>query len=100
MERKKVIDQFDLIRAISCIGIVLFHFSVEYGRPRFFSDFGNGITYGDIYVTVFFFISGALLFYNYREVTDLRAFYKKSNSYFPSVLFSMGRLVFERCDSL
>lgn len=33
MERKKVIDQFDLIRAISCIGIVLFHFSVEYGRP-------------------------------------------------------------------
>lgn len=93
MERKKIIDQFDLIRAISCIGIVLFHFSVEYGRPRFFSDFGSGITYGDIYVTVFFFISGALLFYNYREVTDLRAFYKKrAIAIFPAFYLAWGVL--------
>lgn len=33
MEKKKVVlDQFDFIRAIACLGIVLYHFAVEYGR--------------------------------------------------------------------
>jgi len=45
------------------LGIVLFHFAVEYGWPDIFNNCVGGVTYGDIYVTVFFFISGALLFY-------------------------------------
>ena len=54
-ERKKVVlDQFDFIRAIACLGIVLYHFAVEYGWPDIFNNYVGGVTYGDIYVTVFF----------------------------------------------
>ena len=77
-KKKVVLDQFDFIRAIACLGIVLFHFAVEYGWPDIFNNYVGGVTYGDIYVTVFFFISGALLFYNHSEVDDLKLFYKKS----------------------
>ena len=76
-KKKVVLDQFDFIRAIACLGIVLFHFAVEYGWPDIFNNYVGGVTYGDIYVTIFFFISGALLFYNHSEVDDLKLFYKK-----------------------
>lgn len=32
-KKKVVLDQFDFIRAIACLGIVLYHFAVEYGWP-------------------------------------------------------------------
>ena len=88
-----MLDQFDFIRAIACFGIVLFHFAVEYGWPFALSDFGGGVTYGDIYVTVFFFISGALLFYNHRQVEEIKLFYKKrAFSIFPPFYIAWGLL--------
>ena len=45
----------------------------------YINNYVGGVTYGDIYVTVFFFISGALLFYNHSEVDDLKLFYKKEH---------------------
>ena len=85
MKKKKVVlDQFDFIRAIACLGIVLFHFAVEYGWPDIFNNCVGGVTYGDIYVTVFFFISGALLFYNHSEIDDLKLFYKNKQHYLSS----------------
>ena len=78
-KKKVVLDQFNFIRAIACLGIVLYHFAVEYGWPDIFNNYVGGVTYGDIYVTVFFFISGALLFYNHSEVDDLKLFYKKEH---------------------
>ena len=30
-KKKVVLDQFDFIRAIACLVIVLYHFAVEYG---------------------------------------------------------------------
>ena len=53
-KKKVVLDQFDFIRAIACLGIVLYHFAVEYGWPDIFNNYVGGVTYGDIYVTVFF----------------------------------------------
>ena len=63
---KEAIKQFDFIRAVACIGIVLYHFSVESGWFNIIRVISGGteITWGDIYVTVFFAISGALLHYN------------------------------------
>ena len=40
MKKKKVVlDQFDFIRAIACLGIVLYHFAVEYGWPDIFNNY-------------------------------------------------------------
>lgn len=90
-KKKVVLDQFDFIRAIACLGIVLYHFAVEYGWPDIFNNYVGGVTYGDIYVTVFFFISGALLFYNHSEVDDLKLFYKKrALSIFPAFYIAWG----------
>lgn len=49
-KKKVVLDQFDFIRAIACLGIVLYHFAVEYGWPDIFNNYVGGVTYGDIYV--------------------------------------------------
>lgn len=38
---------------------------------------GATVTWGDVYVTVFFIISGALLRYNNPEIQDISRFYKK-----------------------
>lgn len=90
-KKKVVLDQFDFIRAIACLGIVLYHFAVDYGWPDIFNNYVGGVTYGDIYVTVFFFISGALLFYNHSEVDDLKLFYKKrALSIFPAFYIAWG----------
>lgn len=89
--RKKPIDSFDFIRAVACLGIVLYHFSVEYGWPEIFHMFGGGVSYGDLYVTVFFFISGALLTYHHKEVTNWKQFYKKRFlSIFPAFYLAWG----------
>ena len=54
---------------------------------------GCVFTYGDIYVTVFFFISGALLFYNHSEVDNLKLFYKKrALSIFPAFYIAWGSM--------
>ena len=91
IRKKTVLDQFDWIRAVACLGIVLYHFSVESGWMKFFDSFGGGVSYGDIYVTVFFFISGALLAYNHREVSDLKTFYqKRALSIFPPFYLGWG----------
>ena len=47
-KKKVVLDQFDFIRAIACLGIVLYHFAVEYGWPDIFNNYVGGVTYGDI----------------------------------------------------
>ena len=97
-KKKAILDQFDFIRAIACLGIVLYHFAAEYGWLDIFSNYVGGVTYGDIYVTVFFFISGALLFYNHSEVDDLKLFsFKKSIIYLPGILYCTGINVYKRC---
>ena len=65
-------NEFDLIRAISTLAIVLFHYSyafTQYGVLGSHIDFmmhANG-TWGALFVSLFFMLSGASLYYNWGD---------------------------------
>lgn len=94
---KERLSGADFIRAISAIGIVTFHFSctiVEYNSGDFLPLYNtaNG-SWGFIFVTIFFILSGAMLYYNYPKITSLRQFYyKRWLSVFP--MFYIAFLLF------
>ncbi|MCR5747268.1 MAG: acyltransferase [Lachnospiraceae bacterium] len=73
--RKERRNEFDLIRAVSTIAIVLFHYSfafVQYlvgGKFIFFMTHANG-TWGALFVSLFFMLSGASLYYNWENRLD------------------------------
>lgn len=73
MGRTKILE-FNFIKAISAIGIVAFHFYTESGNLNLLP--GN-YSWGGIFVTIFFLVSGALLYYNYNEPKNLKLFYFK-----------------------
>ncbi len=66
---------FDVIRAVSIAGIVLFHYSYTFyefnilKRGPEFLLFSNG-DYGEVFVAVFFMLSGSVLLYNYPSLRD------------------------------
>lgn len=82
MGRKAKEESFDFIRAVSTIGIVLFHNSFNYiefsigGNPFVFQKYGNG-DWGGLFVAVFFMLSGAVLWYNYEDRLKTGEFYVK-----------------------
>ncbi len=82
MGRKAKEESFDFIRAVSTIGIVLFHNSFNYieysigGNPFVFQKYGNG-DWGGLFVAVFFMLSGAVLWYNYEDRLNVGEFYVK-----------------------
>jgi len=65
-------NEFDLIRAVSTLAIVLFHYSyafVQYGvggSHVYFMMHANG-TWGALFVSLFFMLSGASLYYNWND---------------------------------
>ncbi|MBO5551169.1 MAG: acyltransferase [Lachnospiraceae bacterium] len=82
-------NEFDLIRAVSTVWIVLFHYSfafVQYsvgGEHIYVMSHANG-TWGALFVALFFMLSGASLYYNWGgRLTSLKGkggvldFYKK-----------------------
>ncbi|MBR2187421.1 MAG: acyltransferase [Lachnospiraceae bacterium] len=86
-------ESFDIIRAVSAIAIVLYHYSYvfyEYGikgsGPEFLR-FENG-DFGGIFVAVFFMLSGASLLYNHPSFSSpkdvLRFYGKRWLSIFPA----------------
>lgn len=87
------IKEADFVRAISCIGIVIFHFSatldnysINCSLPLYY--YGNG-DWGKILVTVFFMLSGAMLWYNEKEIT-LIYYYKRWKSIYPMFYLAFG----------
>ncbi len=84
---------FDFMRVVSAMGIVLFHFSCHTNcgrKPLLF--FANG-DYGLVFVTIFFMMSGAMLYYNNKEIPSLKKFYfKRWKSIYP--LFYMAFLYY------
>ena len=87
---KERIYSFDFIRALCAIGIILYHFSCELLTVTNSSNlfypchtYSNG-DWGNTIVNIFFILSGAALYYNYREVKSLKVFYyKRFKSIFP-----------------
>ncbi|MBQ9607137.1 MAG: acyltransferase [Lachnospiraceae bacterium] len=82
-------NEFDLIRAVSTVWIVLFHYSysfVQYavgGEHIYVMMHANG-TWGALFVSLFFMLSGASLYYNwggrlssFKGTGGVLEFYKK-----------------------
>lgn len=76
----------DFIRAVCTIGIVVFHFScVTASDFKPFYRFANG-GWGEVFVTMFFMLSGAALYYNYnsRQISLKEFYYKRWKTIFPA----------------
>ena len=71
-------------RAICCLGIVVFHyFCHSNNHSKLFHSTSNS-SWGYIYVTCFFSISGIVLYYNYPDNISIKKFYfKRWKSIFP-----------------
>lgn len=82
MGKRKI--EIDFIRCVCAIGIIVYHFYCHSNcSEKIFYSFANGL-WGDVIVSVFFMISGAVLFLNNSEVKDWLGFYKKRwKSIFP-----------------
>ena len=81
----KGIEEITFARAFCAIGIIIYHFlagsnsGIEFGH-----NYPNG-TWGAAYVTAFFAISGAVMYYNHSEVPSVWKFwYKRARSIFPA----------------
>lgn len=85
MENKKHFHQIDFIRTVCCIGIILYHFSCHTAsnfKPLYETINSN---IGGIIVTVFFIVSGFVLYHNNQEIKSLKEYYyKRFKSIFPS----------------
>lgn len=84
METKEKLISIEFIRVFCAIGIILHHFSTDVSAEfKPFLSFANG-SWGDVIVTVFFVISGGMLYLNNNEIPSLKKFYyKRFKSIFP-----------------
>ncbi len=85
-ERRERIVSIDFIRAVCAIGIIIFHFSCHLNENcpiRLLYEFANG-SFGNVFVNVFFIVSGAMLYYNNSTISNYKVFYyKRFKSIFP-----------------
>lgn len=76
-EKNKKIVGIIFARAFCCMGIVIFHFfSHSKGSFKILYRTSNN-SFGFMYVTTFFSISGAVLYYNYPKIKSIKSFYFK-----------------------
>ena len=68
--RKEQIKSIDFIKGICALGVLLFHFEGHY-TARYLSFFDHYFNGGTL-VTVFFVVSGALLWYHYGDGLNLK----------------------------
>ncbi|WP_143468881.1 acyltransferase family protein [Lachnoclostridium sp. An118] len=89
MEKKTRIECFDFVRAICAVGIIVFHYYCHANSHlKLWYDFANGL-FGSGIVTTFFVLSGAVLYYNYQSISNLKEFfYKRWKSVFPAFYFA------------
>ena len=82
---KKHIYEIDLIRTVCCIGIIIYHFACHTASNlNILTDTVNS-NIGEIIVTVFFIVSGFVLYHSNQEINSLKQFYyKRFKSIFPS----------------
>ena len=76
-ERKTKLPGIIFTRACCCLGIVIFHyFCHSKGKFKLLLLTANS-TFGFMFVTSFFCISGVVLYYNYPKIQSLKRFYYK-----------------------
>lgn len=82
---KKHISQIDLIRAICCIGVAIYHFGCHTNSKLSVLSKGINTNIGSAFVTVFFIVSGFVLYQNYKKIDSLKEYYtKRFKAVFPS----------------
>ncbi|MCR4617547.1 MAG: acyltransferase family protein [Lachnospiraceae bacterium] len=84
--------EFDLIRAVCTVGIIINHFSAAVEntvlRKLFYTFFNSGVSVGYTLVTVFFILSGTVLYNKYSRLDSVRQFYyQRWKSIFPTYYF-------------
>ena len=83
-KRKNKLSGIIFARAISCIGIIIYHyFCYSKGKFKILFSTANS-SYGFMFVTLFFCISGVVLYYNYPKINSIKNFYYKR---WKSILF-------------
>ena len=85
---KEKIVELDFIRAVCAVGIVCNHFTIESKNnlQKVFYTYPSGMgSVGYTLVTVFFLLSGAVLYYNYHE---------KMESFVPGLLYDLCNYIF------
>lgn len=93
--KTKEIKAINLIKTICAIGIIIYHFSCHLLNKNFlpFYTYKNG-DWGSVFVTIFFIVSGFLLYNNYSEKIDLKKYYfKRWKAIFP--MFYIAYIIFE-----
>ena len=82
---KKKLSGIIFTRSICSIGIIIFHyFCHSKGKFKFFFGSSNS-SWGLMFVTSFFSISGTVLYYNYPKISSFKTFYfKRWKSIFPA----------------
>lgn len=87
---KEQIKGISFARALCAIGIVIFHyFCHSNGTFKFLYTSANA-GWGEMFVTTFFAISGAVLYYNYPSIQNTKKFYlKRLKAIFPYFLFML-----------
>ena len=82
--RKQPLLEIIFARACCSLGIVIFHFFCHSkGKFKFLFLTANS-SWGFMFVTVFFSISGTVLYYNYPKINSIKNFYfKRWKSIFP-----------------
>lgn len=83
--KNKRLFEIDFVRACSCLGIIIFHFYAHIFKPQIkFLYYSPNSSYGFLYSTSFFAISGIVLFNKYSKIESLKSFYfKRWKSIFP-----------------
>ncbi|MFN2925942.1 acyltransferase family protein [Lachnospiraceae bacterium YH-ros2228] len=97
MDTKLKIEGVNFTRTICALGIIFYHFfRASASQYPLFTTYANG-TWGEVNVTIFFMLSGYLLYYNHSSVNKLSAFYKKRwISIFPAFYIAYIFLYIER----
>ena len=92
MKNERILG-IEFTRALCAIGIIIYHyFGLSAGTFKFLYTTAND-DWGNMFVTTFFCISGAVLYYNYPKVNSYKTFYfKRWKSIFPA--FYLAYLLF------
>ena len=96
IERKNI-EHISFARACCALGIIIYHFFCHSNSSiKFLYETAN-ISWGGLFVTVFFSISGAVLYYNYKSIQSLIYFYfKRWKAIFPAFYFCWSIFYIER----
>lgn len=69
---------FDFIKAFCAFGIICYHFAIHSRKLGWLVEVPNHtVGWGDIFVVIFFVVSGALLYLHHSEIPSIADFYKK-----------------------